>query len=67
MATPEEMDEMAEEAEQVLREMNPQAVRAVAAWWSTYFAGAGHKRLGRVLNKLHKEGLVKALEEKHGS
>lgn len=49
MATFDEMDQAAEEAAKDLSSLDPQAVKAVADWWSRHYTSAGHKRLGRQL------------------
>lgn len=50
----ERMDAEAALAKRELDELiksNPQAVKLMAAWWNSWYAKAGHKRLGRILAK----------------
>lgn len=52
------MDMAADAAEQELRAMMEQdkaladAIRKIASWWKKNFMKAGHKRLGRIINKM---------------
>ena len=57
MATPLEMDQAAIEAATALKEIDEAALTTVAQWWNEWFRKAGHKRLGRVLASVSKEGL----------
>ena len=57
MATLDEMDQAAVEAEKDLKGLTPQSVKEVAGWWMTYFKKAGHKRLGRLLVSYAREDL----------
>jgi len=57
MATLDEMDQAAVEAEKDLKGLTPQSVKEVAEWWMTYFKKAGHKRLGRLLVSYAREDL----------
>jgi len=50
-----EMDAAAEQAEKELANLDQEAVKAVAAWWSKWFMKAGHKRLGRLMVKIAKK------------
>ena len=59
MATPEEMDAAANEAEEDLNNLPDEAVGPVAAWWAKWFAKAGHKRLGRILVAIDRENAKK--------
>ena len=58
-----QMDVAAESAEAELDEMlaGSVAFRArvlqLAAWWEAWYKFAGHKRLGKILRKKHKEGV----------
>jgi hypothetical protein len=49
MATFDEMDKAADDAAKELEKLDPEAVKAVANWWSKWYHVAGHKRLGRKL------------------
>lgn len=64
MATQEEMDQAALEAEKELRKLDHDSVMKVAEWWNTHFRKAGHKRLGRLLVSVAREPeLLEAEEE----
>ena len=52
---PTEMDSAAMDAEEALAELPVDAVKAVAQWWFDWYMKAGHKRLGRVLVRFHKQ------------
>ena len=56
-----EMDAAAVAAERELRGLlgpaENRATRLVLAWFVKNYMKAGHKRLGRVMVKLHKEGI----------
>ena len=54
-----EMDAAAKEAEKDLATLDQAAVEVVAAWWSKWYATAGHKRLGRMLVRIAKSGAKK--------
>ena len=57
MATPEEMDEAAETAEQELMELLDTATAMdLIKWWKRHYMQAGYKRLGRILAKLDTNG-----------
>ena len=45
-----ELDKLLEESEATRT-----AMRKLGAWWHTWFGLAGHKRLGRLIVKYHKE------------
>jgi len=51
-----EFDIAAAEAEQdiqkLLKDLDAETVRKLAAWWKRWFMQAGHKRLGRIISKL---------------
>ena len=49
------MDEAATDAENDLINVDEGAIKAIAEWWSKWYKGAGHKRLGRVLLSQLKE------------
>ena len=55
------MDEKAEEAKAVLRNMPKEFVKPVAEWFGVWYKEAGHKRLGRVL-VAYSKGEVKGIE-----
>ena len=54
--TSEQMDEAASEAKQDLSNLTDEAVKAVAGWFAKHYLKAGHKRLGRILVKISKNG-----------
>ncbi|MCX7757729.1 MAG: hypothetical protein N2166_05415 [candidate division WOR-3 bacterium] len=51
----EEMDQAARQAEEELKQIDPQFIEPIAAWWFKWYLKAGHKRLGRILIKKYKE------------
>ena len=53
--TLEQMDEMAKQAEQEFKQLDPKAVEIIGNWWFKWYLKAGHKRLGRILVKKIKE------------
>ena len=53
---PEEMDRAAREAEDDLQNLTGEAVKSVSEWFAKWYLRAGHKRLGRVLVALAKQG-----------
>lgn len=63
MATPEEMDKAAEEADKALKKLNPESIKEVAGWWNEWFRQAGHKRLGRLLVSVAREPEILEAEE----
>ena len=51
------MDRAAIEAEKELKLLRGKDVIAVAQWWEKWFKAAGHKRLGRLLVMVAREGI----------
>jgi hypothetical protein len=43
------MDESAKIAEEAFMQLEETTRKALATFWATHYAGAGHKRLGRML------------------
>ena len=59
MATPvtAQMDRAAMEAEKELKFLKGKGITEVAGWWEKWFKTAGHKRLGRLLVMVAREGI----------
>lgn len=51
------MDRAAAEAEKELKFLKGKGILEVAAWWEKWFKTAGHKRLGRLLVMVAREGI----------
>jgi len=47
-------DEAAEAAQQELKTMDQEQVKAMADWWAKHYLKAGHKRLGRTMVAISK-------------
>lgn len=54
--SPAEMSEFAEEAEEELNELVVKSVMDVAKWFEKWYLKVGHRRLGRILVRIAKEG-----------
>ena len=54
---PQAMDNAANQAEEELADLDPNALATIADWWYRWFLKAGHKRLGRLMVQAAKENM----------